>query len=147
MNDEVIERIARETGWPAPNVRSVLTKAMLAGLAPMCSNTPMPKEKNPGFDTGLGIVVVDEPATVSIQTFALGPNPGPDPDVGVMMVFNARRGAPFSQVMIGLSPQQTLDLLRLLEQSREYMQRAVEQGHGGPGFPPPEIEKPEGQGH
>jgi hypothetical protein len=80
----------------------------------------------PGANTGLGIVLMDEPAGVGVTTFA---------DNGeVLLTFNARTGADFSQIIIGLSPRMVVELTLRLSKSLDHCAAAIRAGKGGRNF-------------
>lgn len=81
---------------------------------------------DPGRIVAGGIVLFDEPAHVNVTTF--------EANGDVMLVFNARPGADFGQVFIGLSAAQAIELVRRLELNLDHSRRAVAEGRGGATF-------------
>ena len=73
-----------------------------------------------------GIVLMDEPAGVGIATFK--------PNGEVLMTFNARPGGTVGQVIIGLSPNQVLQLIDRLYAYDDVYARAIAEGKGGARF-------------
>lgn len=74
-----------------------------------------------------GIVLVDEPAGLGIATFAANGE--------VLLTFNCRGGGDVGQVIIGLTPNQALQLLERLHTYDDVYHRAVLDGKGGARFP------------
>lgn len=81
----------------------------------------------PGSILPGGIVLIDEPAHVNVTTFAENGE--------VLLTFNCRGGADISQIIIGLSPMQTVQLVERLQQHHDACLRAVALGKGGARFP------------
>lgn len=82
----------------------------------------------PGTIMPIGIVLIDEPATIGITTFANGE---------VLMTINARPGGNCGQVIVGLTPNQAMELIRRLHAHDDLYTRAIAEGRGGAGFEPP----------
>lgn len=74
-----------------------------------------------------GIALIDEPAHVNVTTFGH--------DGTVMLTFNTRDGGDLGQIMIGLSPNQTVELIRRLHAFDDLCLRAIASGKGGASFP------------
>jgi hypothetical protein len=53
----------------------------------------------------------------------------------VLLTFNCRGGADIGQIIIGLSPMQTVQLVERLQQHHDACLRAVALGKGGAKFP------------
>lgn len=81
----------------------------------------------PGSILPGGIVLIDEPAHVNVTTFA---NQG-----DVLLTFNTRPGGNCGQVIIGLSANQTLQLIERLQAHADACGRAMVEGRGGARFP------------
>jgi hypothetical protein len=81
----------------------------------------------PGSILPGGIVLIDEPEHVNVTTFA---NNGE-----VLMTFNARPGGDCGQVIIGLTPSQTMQLIERLQAHSDACARAIVGGKGGARFP------------
>ena len=80
----------------------------------------------PGAVLPGGIVLVDEPESVGVATFA---------DNGeVLLTFNAGPGADFGQIIIGLTPNQAVQLVERLQVHNDACLRAIAQGKGGRRF-------------
>lgn len=74
-----------------------------------------------------GIVLIDEPAHVGVTTFA---------DNGeVLLTFNCRAGGNCGQVIIGLSPNQHIQLIERFQAHADACLRAIANGKGGARFP------------
>lgn len=82
----------------------------------------------PGSILPGGIVLIDEPAHVNVTTFN---NAGGE----VLLTFNMRDGAEIGQIIIGLSANQTIQLIERLQMHADICARAVAQGNGGTKFP------------
>lgn len=82
---------------------------------------------NPGSILPGGIVLIDEPAHVNVTTFAENGE--------VLLTFNCRRGGDCGQVIIGLTPNQALQLIERLQTHSDVYGRAVVDGKGGARFP------------
>ena len=80
----------------------------------------------PGAFLPGGIVLMDEPASCGVATFAANGE--------VLMTFNAREGGDCGQVIIGLSPRQAMQLIEMLHQHDDVYARAVAEGKGGAQF-------------
>jgi hypothetical protein len=81
----------------------------------------------PGSILPGGIVLIDEPAHVSVTTFAGNGE--------VLLTFNARPGGDCGQVIIGLTPNQAMQLVERLQKHNDAVHRAIVQGKGGVRFP------------
>lgn len=81
----------------------------------------------PGAILPGGIVLIDEPASVSLNTFASNGE--------VLLGFNCRDGGECGQVIIGLSPHQAVQLIGYLNKHVAYYERAIADGNGGARFP------------
>lgn len=86
------------------------------------ANAKLPGAMLPG-----GIVVIDEPAHANVTTLAQRGE--------TLLVFNTRRGADVGQVIIGLTGNQTLQLIQRLQEHADACARAVAEGRGGVRFP------------
>ena len=87
----------------------------------------MSEPSTPGSILPGGIVLIDEPAHVNVTTFV---------DCGdVLLTFNTRPGGNCGQVIIGLSANQTLQLIERLQAHADACGRAVVEGRGGARFP------------
>lgn len=84
--------------------------------------TPTPGSILPG-----GIVLIDEPASVGVTTFAANGE--------VLLTFNNRPGGECGQVIIGLSPYQAMQLIERLQSHADICGRAIADGKGGAQFP------------
>jgi hypothetical protein len=74
-----------------------------------------------------GIVLIDEPAHVNVTTFA---------DNGeVLLTFNCQPGGNCGQVIIGLTPNQAVQLVERLQIHSDACTRAIAEGKGGVKFP------------
>jgi hypothetical protein len=73
------------------------------------------------------ILIADEPAHIGVTTFR--------GDGTVLLTVNFRAGADVSQLMLGLSAQQALQLIERLSAHSDEYRRAVAEGHGGVRFP------------
>ena len=88
----------------------------------MTDNRSTPGSILPG-----GIVLIDEPEHVNVTTFA---------DRGdVLLTFYTRPGGNCGQVIIGLTANQSLQLIERLQQHAAACARAVVEGRGGVRFP------------
>lgn len=74
----------------------------------------------------MGIAMIDEPAHVNVTTFG---------DGTLMLVFNTRDGGDLGQIMIGLSPNQAVELIRRLQVHNDLCTKAIAEGKGGACFP------------
>jgi hypothetical protein len=81
----------------------------------------------PGSILPGGIVLIDEPASVGVSTFAANGE--------VLLTFNARPGGNCSQVIIGLTPNQAMQLIERLHVHDDIYARAIAEGKGGAKFP------------
>lgn len=81
----------------------------------------------PGTILPGGIVLIDEPAHVNVTTFAQNGE--------VLLTFNCKDGGNCSQVIIGLSPNQAMQLIDRLQQHHDACTRAIANGKGGTRFP------------
>lgn len=88
---------------------------------PMSKPTSTPGSILPG-----GIVLIDEPAHCNVTTFATNGE--------VLLTFNTRPGGNCGQVIIGLTANQTLELIRRLQQHADACGRAMVEGRGGASF-------------
>lgn len=79
-----------------------------------------------------GIVLIDEPASVGVATFAANGE--------VLLTFNCRGGGTCAQVIIGLSAHQNLQLIERLQKHADICGKAVADGKGGTRWP--DQEKP-----
>jgi hypothetical protein len=106
----------------------------------------MADTSTPGSILPGGIVLIDEPAHCNVTTFAdiVGyvDATGPGPPAArrsepgdVLLTFNTRPGGNCGQVIIGLSPSQTLTLIERLQMHSEHCRKAVAEGRGGATFP------------
>lgn len=81
----------------------------------------------PGSILPGGIVLIDEPAHANVTTFA---------DNGeVLLTFNCRPGGNCGQVIVGLTPNQAMQLVERLQMHHDACLRAVALGKGGGRFP------------
>lgn len=74
-----------------------------------------------------GIILIDEPAFIGVSTFAHNGE--------VLMNLTMREGGDFSQIIMGLSAHQALQLIERLQAHEDIYQRAVVEGKGGAKFP------------
>lgn len=81
----------------------------------------------PGSILPGGIVLIDEPAFAGVTTFAANGE--------VLLTFNCRDGGDCGQVIIGLTPNQALQLIERLQTHEDVYQRAIVEGKGGNRFP------------
>jgi hypothetical protein len=81
----------------------------------------------PGSILPGGILLIDEPAHVNVTTFASNGE--------VLLTFNARPGGDFGQVIIGLTPNQAMQLIQRLQIHDDACGRAIAEGKGGARFP------------
>ena len=81
----------------------------------------------PGTILPGGIVLMDEPAQAGVTTFAANGE--------VLLTFNARPGGDCGQVILGLSPNQCLQLIERLQAHSDACARAIVLGKGGVRFP------------
>ena len=84
-------------------------------------------DKNPGMVLPFGLVLIDEPAHIGVTTFAANGE--------VLLTVNCRGGGNCSQVMIGLTPNQAMQLVERLQAHGDACARAVAEGNGGAAFP------------
>ena len=80
----------------------------------------------PGTILPMGIVLIDEPAAMALSTFA---NNGE-----VLLAFNCRPGGNCGQVIIGLTPNQAVQLAEALHKYDDICLRAIADGKGGARF-------------
>jgi hypothetical protein len=83
---------------------------------------------SPGTILPGGIVLMDEPQSAGVTTLAAAGE--------TLLTFNARPGGNCGQIIIGLSPLQTLQLINMLQQHADYCRAAVQRLKGGAGFEP-----------
>jgi len=83
-------------------------------------------EKHPGMMFPFGLVMIDEPAGIGVTTFAGNGD--------VLMTINCRDGGNCSQVIVGLSANQALQLIERLQTYSDIYGRAVADGKGGARF-------------
>jgi hypothetical protein len=81
----------------------------------------------PGSILPGGIVLIDEPASVGVTTFAENGE--------MMLTFNNRPGGECGQVIIGLSAHQAMQLIERLQTHADACGRAIVNGKGGTRFP------------
>jgi len=81
----------------------------------------------PGTILPGGIVLIDEPAHVNVTTFVANGE--------VLLTFNCRTGGDCGQVIIGLTPNQSLQLIERLQAHSDACGRAIVNGKGGARFP------------
>ena len=81
----------------------------------------------PGTILPMGIVLIDEPAHVNVTTFAANGE--------MLLTFNCRDGGNCGQVIIGLTPNQALQLIERLQMHSDACGRAIVNGKGGAAFP------------
>lgn len=77
----------------------------------------------PGSILPGGIVLIDEPASCGVTTFTANGE--------VLLTCNFRDGGDISQFIMGLTPNQVLQLIKALQAN----QRALVEGKGGARFP------------
>jgi hypothetical protein len=87
----------------------------------------MSEENNPGTMFPFGLVLIDEPASIGVNTFASSGE--------VLMTINCRNGGNCTQVIVGLSANQTIQLIKRLQTYSDICGRAVADGKGGAKFP------------
>jgi hypothetical protein len=80
----------------------------------------------PGAILPGGIVLIDEPASFGVTTFA---NNGE-----VLLTFTCRPGDQCGQVILGLSPHQAVQLIEGLQKHGDACLRAIAEGKGGARF-------------
>lgn len=106
----------------------------MAGLSPGSRERPchldhgacrMPS--SPGSILPGGIVLMDEPEHCNVTTFAANGE--------VLLTFNARPGGNCGQVIVGLSPNQLMQLIARLQAHSDACARAIAYGNGGVRFP------------
>lgn len=74
----------------------------------------------------LGINIIDEPESIGLTAFA---------DTGeVLLTFNARPGSECGQSIIGLTPNQAVQLIEYLQRYNDVYLRAIADGKGGARF-------------
>ena len=73
-----------------------------------------------------GIVLIDEPVHVNVTTFAGNGE--------VLLSFETRPGGNCSQIIMGLSPNQAVELIRRLHVHDDVYARAIAAGNGGAQF-------------
>jgi hypothetical protein len=81
----------------------------------------------PGSILPGGIILIDEPAFAGVTTFVANGE--------VLLTFNMRPGADFGQIIMGMTPHQTLQLIERLQAHADVCARAVAEGKGGARFP------------
>jgi hypothetical protein len=81
----------------------------------------------PGSILPGGIVLIDEPASVGVTTFAENGE--------VLLTFNSRPGGDCGQVIVGLTPNQAVQLIERLQAHSDACGRAIVDGKGGARFP------------
>lgn len=81
----------------------------------------------PGSILPGGIVLIDEPQSVGVSTFASNGE--------VLLTFNTRPGGDCGQVIIGLTPNQAMQLIGMLHAHDDIYTRAIAEGKGGAKFP------------
>lgn len=81
----------------------------------------------PGSILPGGIVLIDEPAHASVSTFATNGE--------VLLSFDCRPGGDCGQVIIGLTANQAVELIRRLQAHNDACLRAIANGKGGSSFP------------
>lgn len=81
---------------------------------------------DPGAILPGGIILFDEPEHANVTTFAANGE--------VLLTFNARPGAAFGQVIIGLSAYQAMQLIERLQKHSDACSRAIVDGKGGARF-------------
>jgi hypothetical protein len=81
----------------------------------------------PGSILPGGIVLIDEPEGVSVNTF--------EANGEVLLAFNCRTGGDCGQVIIGLTPHQAVQLIERLQMHNDICTRAIAEGKGGARFP------------
>lgn len=84
------------------------------------------KMSEPGSILPGGIVLIDEPANIGVSTFASNGD--------VLLTISTRPGGNCGQVIIGLTANQTLQLIERLQTYSDIYGRAVADGKGGAGF-------------
>ncbi len=84
-------------------------------------------DSKPRKTVARSILIADEPAHAGVTVF--------DGDGTALLTINLRKGADVSQMIIGLSPHQTLQLLERLSRHAGVCRKAVAEGHGGARFP------------
>ena len=80
----------------------------------------------PGSILPGGIVLMDEPESIALNTFA---NNGE-----VLLAFNARPGGNCGQIILGLTPNMALQLREALDKYSDVCARYVAEGKGGAKF-------------
>ena len=81
----------------------------------------------PGSILPGGIVLIDEPAHVNVSTFATSGE--------VLLSFDCRPGGDCGQVIVGLTANQAVELVRRLQTHGDACLRAIAAGKGGATFP------------
>jgi hypothetical protein len=74
-----------------------------------------------------GILLIDEPEHVNVTTFTCNGE--------VLLTFNMRDGGDVSQIIMGLSAHQALQLIERLQAHADVCAKAVVDGWGGNRFP------------
>lgn len=74
-----------------------------------------------------GIILIDEPAHAGVTTFTGNGE--------VLLTFNMRAGGDFSQIIMGLTAHQTLQLIERLQAHADVCAKAIVDGKGGAKFP------------
>lgn len=88
---------------------------------------PRPTKPRPSAILPGGIVVMDEPAHCNVTVFA---------DRGeVLLVFNGRDDGVIGQIFVGLTGNQTLQLIDRLTTHYEFCTKAAREGRGGSSWP------------
>ena len=80
----------------------------------------------PGSILPGGIVLMDEPDSAGLTTFAANGE--------VLLTFFARPGGDCGQVIIGLTPNQAVQLIQMLHTHDDVYARAIANGKGGARF-------------
>jgi hypothetical protein len=80
---------------------------------------------NPGAILPLGLVLIDEPAAISVGTFLNGE---------VLMNISCRPGGNCGQVIVGLTPNMLMQLIGQLQAHSDICTRAIAEGKGGARF-------------
>lgn len=80
----------------------------------------------PGSILPGGIILMDEPESVGVATFAANGE--------VLLTFTARPGAECGQVILGLTPNQAMQLIEMLHTHDDVYARAIKDGKGGASF-------------
>ena len=88
----------------------------------------MEKPSTPGTLLLGGIVLIDEPAQAGVTVF------GGEGDGSALLTIITRAGGEIGQVIIGLTPNQAVQLIERLSAHADVFHRAILQGKGGAGF-------------